>query len=327
MGTRAACFALIVVMALCTGCGPKKPRLYEAPEAPAPPPRRQVSVDPALAESARDVLFTALKSDDELIRAHAIEGIKESLGSAGRRQIIESFNDPSPLVRFAATMAAGELRLPQIEPLLLKLVEDANPHVQIGAIFALHRLGDKRFSLGIEEALGSGDANVRSNAAVALGRLGEPSALKILRPRLRDPAPEVRLQAAESMWRLGDEQGLEYVVAGSISRNPGHQMVSLMALAGPRDARVAEHIRPALTSDYTEVALVAARALGQLGFDDGYAVALKAARGSDERQRALAALALGAIGRADAQETLAALLKDPDQDVRVAAAAALLQVR
>jgi HEAT repeat protein len=100
-----------------------------------------------------------------------------------------------------------------------------------------------------------------------------------------------------------------------------------MALAGPRDARVAEHIRPALTSDYTEVALVAARALGQLGSDDGYAVALKAARGSDERQRALAALALGAIGRADAQDTLAALLKDPNPDVRVAAAAALLQVR
>ena len=37
--------------------------------------------------------------------------------------------------------------------------------------------------------------------------------------------------------------------------------------------------------------------------------------------------ALGAIGRADAQETLATLLKDPDPDVRLAAASAILQLR
>jgi HEAT repeat protein len=224
-------------------------------------------------------------------------------------------------------MAAGELRLGGIEPLLVKLAEDPNPHVQVGAIFALHRLGNTKYSRGLELALASDDQRVRSNAAIALGRLGEKSALKILQPRLRDPAVEVRLQAAEAMWRLGSEEGLKYVVAGSISRNPGHQMVALTALAGPGDPRVAEHIRPALTSDYIEVGLVAARALGMLGFDDGYAIAIKGARGNEWRQRSLAALALGAIGRADAQETLATLLRDANPAVRVAAAAALLQVR
>jgi HEAT repeat protein len=326
MRTRAGWIALSLVV-LIVGCGPRKPKLYIAPEAPASPPKRDLALDPALMESARQELFAAARHSDELIRAHAIEGIRESMGSAGRRPIIEAFIDPSPLVRFAAAMATGELRLQKVEPLLIKLVEDENPHVQIGAIFALHRLGDKRYSLGLETAFTSGDQGVRSNVALALGRLSEPSALKILRPRLRDPAVEVRLQAAEAMWRLGSEEGLEYVVAGSISRNPGHQMVALLALAGPRDARVAQHIRPALTSDYVEVALVAARALGQLGMDDGYAIAIKAARGSEWRQRSLAALALGAIGRADAQPTLAALLKDPNPDVRVAAAAALLQLR
>jgi HEAT repeat protein len=249
------------------------------------------------------------------------------MGSAGRTPIVEAFADPSPLVKFAATMAAGELRLAQIEPLLTQLVEDKNPHVQIGAIFALHRLGITQYSRGLEAALASGDQVVRSNAAIALGRLGEPSALKILHPRLRDPAVEVRLQAAEAMWRLGSEDGLQYVVAGSISRNPGHQMVALLALAGPRDARVAEHIRPALTSDYVEVTLVAARALGQLGFDDGYAIAIKGAKGSEWRQRSLAALAFGAIGRADAQDALAPLLRDSNPVVRVAAATAMLQIR
>jgi HEAT repeat protein len=318
---------LAIVISLTPGCGPKKPKLYRAPEPPAPPPREQVKLDPTLAESARNHLLSAARSSDELTRAHAIEGIKESMGSAGRNAIIEAFVDRAPLVRFAAAMAAGELRLTGTEPLLTKLVEDDNPHVQIGAIFALRRLGDKRYGLGIQEALNSGDPNVRANAAVALGRLGETTALKVLRPKLRDPVVEVRLQAAEAMWRLGSEDGLQYVVAGSLSRNPGHQMVALLALAGPRQERVADHIRPALTSDYTEVSLVAARALGQLGFDDGYAIAVKAAQSGEPRQRTLAALALGAIGRADAHETLATLIKDPDPDVRVAAASAILQLR
>ena len=40
----------------------------------------------------------------------------------------------------------------------------------------------------------------------------------------------------------------------------------------------------------------------------------------------LAALALGDIGRNDAQGTLAQLLKDQNQDVRIAAATAILEL-
>jgi hypothetical protein len=36
---------------------------------------------------------------------------------------------------------------------------------------------------------------------------------------------------------------------------------------------------------------------------------------------------MGAIGRTDAQPTLAQLMRDPDQDVRIAAATALLQLK
>jgi hypothetical protein len=61
-------------------------------------------------------------------------------------------------------------------------------------------------------------------------------------------------------------------------------------------------------------------------FDLGYDIAKKGAGSSEPKLRVLAALALGAIGRTDAQPTLAALLKDADPDVRVAAATAILQV-
>ncbi len=183
------------------------------------------------------------------------------------------------------------------------------------------------YSAGLEESLKSLRPEVRCNAAFALGRLGEKSALRILRVALRDPSPVVRLQVAEAMWRLGDEDGLKMLAAAALNRSPDNEITAIAALAGPRDARVIEHVRTGKDSDYLEVTLVTARALGMLGSDELYVPAMDAVKSKDDRQRYLAALALGAIGRADAQDALAGLLKDASSDVRVAAAAGILMLK
>jgi HEAT repeat protein len=100
-----------------------------------------------------------------------------------------------------------------------------------------------------------------------------------------------------------------------------------MGLASAGDMRVIEHLRGALTSDYEAISLVAARAMGKLGSDEGYGVALRGAKSNDPKIRLLAALALGAIGRPDAQDVLATLLRDPNPDLRLAAAAAILELK
>jgi len=292
------------------------------------PPRAAVEVKDSLKTAAREQLTAALVDRDALIRMHAVEAVKEAMGSGGRDQILAAFLDAQAPVRFVAAMAAGELRLEPALPLLRRAMNsDKDSHVQIAAIFALHRMGDTRYSSGLEEALKSFDPEVRSNSAVALGRLGEKSAIKILRPVLRDPKAETRLQAAEAIWRLGDEEGLKYLVAASLSGHPAHKIVAIMGLAGPRDRRVIEHVRAGLDSEYIEVALVACRALGMLGSDEAYMLAANATRSGEWQQRHLAALALGSIGRADSQDLLEPLLRDPELDVRVAAATAILLLR
>ncbi|HWP39699.1 MAG TPA: HEAT repeat domain-containing protein, partial [Tepidisphaeraceae bacterium] len=137
----------------------------------------------------------------------------------------------------------------------------------------------------------------------------------------------VRIAAAEAMWRLGDERGLEALVAGTISKFADDQMIALQGIVAPRDHRVRDYVYGKLTDEYDEVALVAARAMGELGFDDGYAVAMKYLKSRDPRQRELAAVALGKIGRSDAQPLLSPLLQDEQPRVRLAAAAALLQLK
>ena len=329
---------LVLAALLLAGCaqqpqdgGDNLPKPTDRRRVAVAPPRTQGEVSVAVKEDARRVLLAGLGSHDPVIRAHAIEGLRESLGTTAKMDVVKCLGDPDPLVRFAAAMACGEMRIAEAKPALLYLLNDPkttpDPHVQIGAIFALHRMGDTRFSVGLEQALRSPAADVRGNAALALGRLGERSAVKVLRPALKDRAVEVRLQVAEALWRLGDNEGLHYLVAASISGHPAHQMVGIMGLAGPRDARVIEHVRAGKDSDYVEVALVAARALGMLGSDEFYNLALDNARSAEARQRYLAAMALGAIGRWESASTLAPLLKDPDDDVRLAAAAAILQVK
>jgi HEAT repeat protein len=321
----------LILLTLLTGCagpgGVKPATRREEPPIPPPPPRVNVALSESLRQTARDQINTSLTADDPVIRTHAIEAARDALASGARDQIFKGLIDKEGIVRYASAVATGELRLEGAQPTLIKMINDPDPGAQIGAIFALHRLGNTRYSSGLETALKSPDPFVRATAAFVLGRLGEKSAITILRLALKDRAVEVRLQSAEALWRLGDEEGLKVLVGASLSGHPAHAMVALLALAGPNDTRVKEHIRAGLESDYLEVKLVAARALGLLGSDEAFVLARDTTHSPDVRQRYLAALALGAIARPDSQEILAPLLKDADPDVRVAAAAAILELR
>jgi HEAT repeat protein len=321
---------VVLAVALMSGCGPKKKqvRMNRPPEMPPPAPAKQaVALDPALQAAAKQEIATAATSNQPILRAHAIEAMKDTTGADAAPTFLKGLTDNSALVRFAACMATGELRLSQAKDALLVCSDDTDGSVRIGAKFALHRLGDTRQSRDLESAARDPRPRVRGDTALVLGLLGEPTAVRILKPMLYDPSPAVRLQAAESLWRLGDQQGLEALVSASLSKFPDDQMLAILALATPKDHRVLGHIQGQLTNDYIEVSLIAARAAGMLGSDEGYGVALKGSHSTDPRQRMLAALAFGSIGRADSQSSLSVLLRDSNQDVRIAAATAILQLK
>lgn len=321
-------FALIAsVLLLQAGCA-KSDGGDRRPPPPLPPPpvpkRVETPIDATLRTRATAVLEKALTSSDEYFRANAVEAAQ---GAGNSAIVLKAMGDPSPVVRFAACMAAGEMRLKPAYASLLKLASDPDTAVKLGARFGLHQLGDKRLSHDFETYAVDTDPSIRANTVLALGLLGEPSALKILQAMRGDEAPTVRLAVMEAGWRLGDSVSRDKLIAGTVSADPGEEIVSVLALAAPKNQSVRGNCRGLLTSDYPEVALAAARAVGMLDSDDGYGVALAGARSKDARQRALAALAFGEIGRSDAQPTLVTLLNDPAEGVRVAAAAAILKLK
>ena len=321
---------VLLVMLVVGGCASNPPRpVTDVPvpkDPPPPPPRAHTPIDPALQESARQQLIQSAHSTEPIIRIHAVEAMQNGLGAAGEPMIVAALSDPDPGVRFAACLAAGELRFASARARLIELVNDTDPQVPVGALFALHRLGDTSRSHDLEATAKSTDKATRADTAIVLGMLGEPSAMPILDRLDRDLDPGVRIQAAEALWRLGNQRGLEELVAYTISPFGDDQMIALIALAEPHDQRVIGHIHGKLGSDEPEVALVAARGLGMLSSDGGYGIAIAGTASTDQRQRLLAALALGAIGRPDGQPALAKLLGDPVETVRVGAAMALLQL-
>ena len=324
-----ACAVLLAAVG-CSGGG--RPKVLKVPprppEVPAVPPRQDVPVDAQLQTTARQEIRQAFQSNDPVLRANALEAAQHALGADAKDLVLRGLGDGDALVRFAAAMAAGQLRLRDAYEPLLRLVNDPNTRVRIGVRYALHRLGDTRFSHDLEKTAQDPSKYVRADTAMVLGLLGEPSALKILRQMQSDGESLVRLQVAEAMWRLGDEQGLGSLASASVSKFADDQMIATQALAGPRDQRVLEHLRGKLTSDWAEITLASARGMGELGSDEGYgvAVAVAASRSADARQKALAALALGAIGRTDAQPHLEPLLRDPNPNVRLAAATGVLKL-
>jgi HEAT repeat protein len=303
-------------------------RMPKAKEPPAPPPRADVTLDKGLAEIARREVSEALRSSDALVRGQALEALRYSPDAEARQQIIAAFDDPWRGVRFGAAMMAGELQIQEARPALLRLAEDPDPNVAVGVRFALHKLGDKTRTRDLEKFAVSSDAQVRANVATALGLLGERSASKILNVLRLDLDPFVRQQATEAMWRLGDQTALRSLVTLTSSGYADDRIRGLLALAAPGRNIVRGHVRGLLAGDdvQPEVALVAARAMGMIGSDEGYKIALDGAKSRDPQQRFLAALALGAIGRPDAQDELRRLMADSQPNVQLAAASAVLQL-
>lgn len=326
------------VSAIATGCaGPKPtdpPRGYssfKAPKMPPVPAYVPTPIDPQLQAKALDEITAASRSSDEVMRAQSLEALSRSHDSNPDDRIAKGLADPAWIVRFAAAICAGDLKVRSAYKPLLAAAYDADPNVRVAVRYALHRLGDSKLTKDLETLSQNPDPRVRGNVALVIGLLGEPTGVRVVRPLMADPAFTVRIQAAEALWRLGDEQGLKNLVAGSISPYPDDVIVSILALAAPRDQRVKENVIGKLAEDkdgkqYVELQLAAARAVGMLGGDDGYGVATKAIVSPDARQRSLAALALGEIGRPDAQDELAKALTDPTPEVRLSAAVALRQI-
>ena len=325
-------FSFLALAGFLTGCPIARVERF-----PLPPPVVHVPIDAQLQADAKKEIDSALHSNDEVLRGNAIEVLRDTNLPDGDDKIVEMLKDRSLFVRKAAAIAIGELKIKSAIDKLQPLVDSdmgntpeeamEADQTHMAAIFALHRLGDYKYSQEFVKTAFDTRVQIRGDTAFLLGLMNEKSAIPILKKMLHDDKDvRVRLEVAEALWRLGDEEGENALLSGTISKIASDQMMTALALAEPRDTRVLEHIQSMFGGPVFEVDLVCARAAGMLGSDCGYGYAVRGVDSVDPRQRYLAAMAFGDIGRTDSQKYLAKLLKGDDATVRLGAANALIEI-
>lgn len=302
------------------------------------------SAPPDLRHRAMDGLRAGIAfADNPSVRVAAIEALAEAGAEECLPWIRSALLDEHPAVRFAGTIALGTLKDRVAEAKLRDLSGDADFGVRVAALYALHRLGDtsRTTELGTM-LLTAREAVVRRHAAWVLGMLGEPASVKVLASAMRDADGGVRHYALEAMARLGNPEARQELAFMANSGVGAEEVFAISALAETRDKQYAELYQYKLANAlHEETKLAAARALGMIGMDQGYAealmwthsrpAALDDAQDTPQdralRVRQLALRALGAIGKRDALPALTRSLQgEKDPRVQVAAAGAMLSI-
>ncbi len=325
---------------LATGCQPRVETL-------------QVRPSDALTD-ARVVLMRSFESDSPIVRANALEGMCETLGAQAGGALIQSLEDPSPVVRFTAAMCVGDLQYGPAEDKLRTMMKEEpgvgerDWRVICATIYALHRLGIDEYTTMLGDLLVSEEPEIQANAAWAMGKIGEPAARIPLRSVLSDQnKPLVRLNILTALALLGDRQAAGYLEALTKTPSLDGRMAAIEALGNLDTPRVPMVLEGLTTAKHPpQVRLAAMRELAGRGevSDRNYAFAVKCCHDPNEMMRRtvgryhryhsedviqlrmVAARALGAMGREAAVNTLHPMLENAVPRVRLAAAVSVMQL-
>ena len=195
--------------------------------------------------------------------------------------------------RATAANALGEIEDIRVTDRLTPLVRDADPRVRMAAVEALGEIEDHRASGALADALRDREVDVRRAAAEALGEVESPKSADALARAISDPDMVVRRLAAQALGELDN-----------LKRAPP----SLVAALDHAD---------------TELSIIAAMSLGEIGDSTAVPALSEAYAGAEPRYRYAIVKALAETDDHRGDSVLAQAARDKDQAIRHTAAEAL----
>lgn len=212
----------------------------------------------------------------------------------------------------------------EFAPVVVRLLADAQPLVRSAGLALASQLleADEAKDL-FTRHLCDAAPRVRAEAAGRLADLARPDTRGALAAALEDKSPAVRFEAARGMAAIGHVAGFDVLVAALNDNELRYR--ALAALAELKDPRALPHVKAVfrrwLLPHFERTQ--AAGALARLGDPDGekHLLARAAKKWSEDRPMALELL--GEVKTARALPTLTAILDDPADLCRGAAARGL----
>ena len=213
------------------------------------------------------------------------------------------------------------------ESALREAVSSADEGVRLFALERAAATSAPGLEAGARHAAASSDRVERCLALELLTRIDVAGNREVFVDALGSPFRSVRLRALKALETLSDKS-LSPRLIEVLEHDPDPDLQALAARSlgniGALDAREALH--RAVTTGHPVVQTAATRALVAIGDLGVGRLLLERARvaGGSERRRLFGLVAL--VPDADLVPSLTALLEDPDREVRVAAAAAILNI-
>lgn len=297
----------------------------------------------ALREQAIETILASGRSQDPSIRANATEC---ALLAPARLEplVAAGLKDDNLGVRSISAVVAGKARIRTLTPALRPLLSDPSPYVRASAIFGLRRCGEEVDPTPLSTILLEDPAvKVRAHVAYLVGEMGDKSAVGMLRAAARRPMPrtaesEIRLfqlQIAEALVKLGEESQIHSIraalypsrleeleatalavqIIGTLKDQGAKDQ--LMYLSGKQDKDGS--LMPA------EIRLGIASSMAQLGNRNGAFIAQEFWNNPSPVLRGQTAMVFGYIARPEGLVYLERLIADPNENVKVAAAAGILR--
>ena len=202
-----------------------------------------------------------------------------------------------PETRRAAVEALGAIGAAESIDALGAAAQDLNEPLQLAALEALRRIGGLRAGRKIRTLLETGRKSVREAASAALNTIQFENA------SAEDRAAGAVLRGDFATAQNEGEPGIEAIISALDSRDPGHRLKAVRALAAFTSERTIRSQQGALDDNDRAVQEAAADGLAGTGQPAvaGLIDSLGSARSS---VRKLAAEALGRIGAARTAEAL-----------------------
>lgn len=273
--------------------------------------------------STTSVLLNALNDHDHWVRALAAYGLRRIGDPTTMGPLMDALSDPTQPVRVGALEALMEMvsRETDISP-FLSLLADANRSVRSSAVDVLGVIGNPAATESLIDLLADEEKTVRGRAAWALGAIGDP---RIVEPFLRVIDAEdgvAAAYAAQHLASLGDTSVAPHLIRMLGCRDRHLQRVAgeaLITLFGATDEGV---LATALADAHRGLRIAAISALAEAG-ERGIPLLRSALDDEDEDVRMEAARALIDIDGPASTAALIAALRDDDADVRGSAASGL----
>ena len=255
-------------------------------------------------------ILVSARSQDPILRANALEAA-EALPNRIRPLVQQALMDQESVVRYAALVTIGKLKLSDVATNAKQFLNDPNDSVKAAAIFAMARnFGTQSSNPGNQWAVDvspigkmvmSTHPTTKGNAAYLLGLMGNPSAIPMLKAAARKRLPAapqvreliIRVQIAEAIYRLGDTEVVDSIRSGMFSQFDEVRIISTQILGRLYDRQWEPAMETALRKDPIELKLAAAGSLGRFGNRKGLDIILDAAQSGSALLRSQAAICLG----------------------------------